>query len=342
MFDFNIIHNYLRKHKKMSVNIDYWIPGPEEQGLLEVVASVPSSDAIPVHTRPENELRGNFFDYYGGYCDLSDELFVRGRVGRISDSLNENDYYKVSELMKSTNPHHLVLIYRDYSTFAVRTYKQRARGGFGNPVEGSVSGFTLNPFTRSYVDQYFLCTVGRIGPATLTSIGKRKFVAATKKSHENYVKNNLGALNDDQLEEIMRIEDDDITEEQLNVWSLQVGIKRWPIDQQLVALSCCLISFSGFFIKRPEVSRLRSACHTFLWMVLPFSSSLAASLFVNKSLTVPAEAPFLTASSGLLSLTIPSVVGNYDFSLFIFTAMSFVNSLRLVRLTVLKENEASC
>eukprot|EP01060_Flectonema_neradi_P039895 TRINITY_DN8949_c0_g4_i1.p1 TRINITY_DN8949_c0_g4~~TRINITY_DN8949_c0_g4_i1.p1 ORF type:complete len:342 (+),score=38.04 TRINITY_DN8949_c0_g4_i1:23-1027(+) len=316
----------------MSVNIDYWIPGPEEHGLLEVVSNSPEQSSVAVHSRPEQELKGNFFDYYGGYCDLSDELFVRGRAERVSEALNENDYYKVSELMKSTEPHHLVLIYRDYSTFAVRTHKQRARGGFGNPVEGSFLGFTLNPFTRSYVDQYFICTVGRMGPATLTPIGKRKYVAATQKSHENYVRNNLGALTDDQLDEVMRIDDPDI-EEQVDVWSLQVGVKRWPLDQQVAAVACFLISIFGFVMNRPAVSRMRSACHTLLWMVLPFSSSVAASLFVNKSLLVPPEAPFITASSGLFSLSVPTSSGKYNVPLFLFTVMTFVTSLRFARLT---------
>eukprot|EP01061_Rhynchopus_euleeides_P019199 TRINITY_DN31598_c0_g1_i2.p1 TRINITY_DN31598_c0_g1~~TRINITY_DN31598_c0_g1_i2.p1 ORF type:complete len:227 (+),score=64.43 TRINITY_DN31598_c0_g1_i2:100-681(+) len=163
---------------------DYWVPGEDEMGLLQMVASLPEGNSVYLHARPTEELRANASDYAGEWIDLFDDLLVKGKsqvLRQETASVPDTAIYTAQtvhqHIRNASQKDYLPVKYRDWSRWAVAHYPLDAKGGFGCLKESpsALIPVILNPFRRSFVDRYFLVCINS-GPGYFIPISKTQNV----------------------------------------------------------------------------------------------------------------------------------------------------------------------
>eukprot|EP01063_Lacrimia_lanifica_P015895 TRINITY_DN22548_c0_g1_i1.p1 TRINITY_DN22548_c0_g1~~TRINITY_DN22548_c0_g1_i1.p1 ORF type:complete len:355 (+),score=112.08 TRINITY_DN22548_c0_g1_i1:45-1067(+) len=317
---------------------DYWVPLEDEQGLLEVLALLPDTEVVYLHTRPIGELQGNMVDYVGDCIDLSQDVYVKGkgyvlrqRAARALDT----DVYPVSSIEAMTQQamcsSYVAVKYRDWSRWAVRANPRRARGGFGAPAEGGIFPFVINPFARAHVDRCFVVVVGH-GPGYLLPITEEQFILACSKTHENTLSGKK-FLTQQQYDEVASYQAVRCGADRTLPW--ETNPLLWPRSQQLFTGVCGCLCISNLFIDS-DSSRgtLRKLAHVVQWTASGFAAARLGTFLASQQGGVTAEAPITAAFAGLLSLATPAAA-----PIPIFAAFA---ALANYRVAVLQPEAVSC
>ncbi|KAJ9461440.1 hypothetical protein DIPPA_25760 [Diplonema papillatum] len=234
----------------------YWIPDDDEEGLTEVMATVPEDTRVYLHSRPVGELEGNFTDYTGNSIRLTNKVFVEGKTSVLRDrakSMHDGSYYSrealVHALLSVSQEAFVLARYRDYSRWASRNYPREAAGGFGSPTELRALGFETNPFARWYVDRYYAVAVEG-GPGYFKPLSKRQFLLGVAKCHANSA-SGTDFLVKEQFDEILSVSDEPASPSArfpAMAWSSSLDLSSWPVDQKVSTASLTALCVVGAFL----------------------------------------------------------------------------------------------
>ena len=339
---------------------EYWIPGEDEQGLLESVSQLPQGHYVYLHSRPVQELRANFAEFTGDWVDLCSSTLLRGRTYALQESakkLKDTDLCTVesatAKIRAATRNEYLVVKYRDWSRWSAVHFCDDARGGFGTPKEGpSYVPFVINPFRRSYVDKYFLVCLNP-GPGYFVPITMRQYVYGVIHTRENKLKGS-NFLTEEQFSALMLITSPDRDPSSAALkWSTSLGVGTWARSQRTFAAAALVLSFTELLGGRalrgeaPETAqdaeqsseggtlsalkhvsaqsvlpRLYGALRVLWWIGAGFASSVAGRILANRGdeAFVTADAPLSALSAGVISLTTEASTTLWTFSAFSFLA----------------------
>eukprot|EP00754_Rhynchopus_humris_P051681 Rhum_TRINITY_DN9682_c0_g1::Rhum_TRINITY_DN9682_c0_g1_i1::g.34661::m.34661 len=345
---------------------EYWIPGEDEQGLLESVSQLPQGHYVYLHSRPVQELRANFAEFTGDWVDLCSSTLLRGRTYALQESakkLKDTDICTVesatAKIRAATRNEYLVVKYRDWSRWSAVHFCDDARGGFGTPKEGpSYVPFVINPFRRSYVDKYFLVCLNP-GPGYFVPITMRQYVYGVIHTRENKLKGS-NYLTEEQFAALMLITSPDRDPSSAALkWSTSLGVGTWARSQRTFAAAALLLSFTellGGHALRGEtpaaaaqdaeqsseggalrsalrhvsaqsvLPRLYGALRVLWWIGAGFASSVAGRILANRG-----DEAFVTADAPLsaLSAGVISLTTETSATLWTFSAFSFLANYRV-------------
>eukprot|EP01059_Diplonema_ambulator_P033972 TRINITY_DN7397_c0_g1_i1.p1 TRINITY_DN7397_c0_g1~~TRINITY_DN7397_c0_g1_i1.p1 ORF type:complete len:349 (+),score=51.78 TRINITY_DN7397_c0_g1_i1:928-1974(+) len=306
---------------------EYWVPGEEEQGLLEVMHILPKETRVYLYTRPVEELRGNLCGYDGGWVDVTGKAFIQGKEAVLREgavAYEDRKLYSVkgiAEAIGKLKENSYVLVsYRDWSRWASRVYHKEVRGGFGCPTQGGM-GIILNPFQQGYVDRYFAVALNS-GPAYFVEMEKVQYMLGQGKCHENKLKG-VEYLTEDQFDEVMSYVETKppAPPSDLN-WDMTLNVAAWPLSQLFSLTSFTLLTVTGLY--------LRSLKSTLSYLAIGFFTFATGSFLASHPPTPTIEAPFTTISTGLLSLSLYSAPQpTRTLTMSLFSAISLAANYRL-------------
>eukprot|EP00756_Hemistasia_phaeocysticola_P054203 Hpha_TRINITY_DN30135_c0_g1::TRINITY_DN30135_c0_g1_i1::g.110611::m.110611 len=179
----------------------YWVPGDKEQGLMQVVSLLKSSNGAPLEvflsSRPVDELRANFTDHSRQYIDLSTEPWLSGaNVSRQNRQLQnlppgtnipaDHAHSYLNSLLPCSDAF-LVVRYCDYSSWAAKAFKNDRQGRFGRHAEGGFFGVFLNPLMRKWVEKSLVVRIGERPAAIVAELTEFQFAAAACLAHTNRI-----------------------------------------------------------------------------------------------------------------------------------------------------------
>eukprot|EP01065_Artemidia_motanka_P003335 TRINITY_DN11602_c0_g1_i1.p1 TRINITY_DN11602_c0_g1~~TRINITY_DN11602_c0_g1_i1.p1 ORF type:complete len:408 (+),score=77.60 TRINITY_DN11602_c0_g1_i1:59-1225(+) len=245
----------------------FWVPESEEMSLLQVIAKVRDCGPLDIYlsSRPRNELRSNFTGYGGQPYNLLTEEWLQGsaavRRNRINGmknmplevSLSVGEACNLLQSMPGPD-FYIVVLYHDYSSWAIENCEGDLQGCFGQPREGTPFGVELSPFSRPCAIRPVVVRVGEEPAIIVAELSDAQAAVAFSIVHSNITKGSAEALTESQYVRVISLTGapDEACDPLVLKKRHWLRPSVWKAEQIAAVCSACTLLLAGFCVGVPD------------------------------------------------------------------------------------------